>query len=97
MILAISGGSGGLISFLYAVKKGRIRNNHHFRKGLLEIVGGSIVASFMLGLFTEENSSRAVIAIAFLTGACWAQIIEVIRIKITKFVEAALGEKLKSD
>ena len=73
--------------FLLRVQRGRIRNDHYFRKGAIESAGGMLVASFVAVPLTPIFSvSTPVILAAFACGAAWAQIIEVLRKKFTEWI-----------
>jgi hypothetical protein len=90
----LPGAAGGLAWFLCGARKGRLRNDRYVRKALLEILGGSLVASFMgypmAGLFA---GSMPIVAASFLTGCCWSGIIQVLRQSITRRVETLLKGK----
>lgn len=86
----IPGGAGGLASFLLAVRNGQISNNKYIAKFSIEIFGSMLTASFLTSLISI-NDYRTTIAFAFAIGIAWAKILQVIRTKITKIVEAALG------
>ena len=86
------GGAGGLASFLFALKRGHYRNNKYTAKFLIEILGAMVTGTFVASFF---GNWEYVAAVAFAVGLTWAQIIHVIRTKITKIVEAALGESFE--
>ena len=85
----LPGGAGGLVLFLFSLKKGRYRNNKYLAKFVIEILGAMLTASFLSTLITSSYYKPIA---AFVVGIAWANIIQIIRGKITKIVEAALGE-----
>lgn len=84
---SIPGGFGGLASFLYGLKRGHFKNNKYIAKAVLEIVGGLVVASFVV--FGPK------ILVGFIIGLCWSTVIQVIRGRITVIVEAFLSKSTK--
>jgi hypothetical protein len=84
------GGCGGIAAFLYALRQGHYKNNKYPVKLTIEILGAMIVASFIGPWFPDHTTVFA----SFAVGLAWAGIIQVIRIKVTKVVEAMLGENL---
>jgi hypothetical protein len=91
--LFLAGSSGGLASFLYACKRGTIKNDKHCRKALLELVGGSVVGFFLVLPLPYGNGVKA--SLAFAGGLGWAGVIQTARKKITDVAEAAFGLKRK--
>jgi len=86
--IPLSGGCGGLVVYLVALKNGRVENNHYWKKGILEVVGGMVTATFLWGiahLFLKPEFIAGVAphVIAFLIGVSWAGIIESIRVKLS--------------
>src|SRR5258707_349134 len=81
--------SGGLANFLFAFKRGIVRNDKHCRQAMLEVVGGCVVGFFLSwpAPFREE----AQLFIAFGGGVGWAGAVHVLRKKVTDLVEAAFG------
>ena len=90
--LPFAGGFGGIVSFLYAFKKGHYKHNKYFQKFSIEFFGAMLTASFLTKLFLPQE---ALLPAAFLIGICWSKIIQLIRDKITKVVAAVLGEKME--
>ena len=88
--LAGAAGFGGLTKFLYAVGRGHIRNNKHLRKALLEVAGGTFVGFFVSLLFSSWEAEWRLFT-AFGIGVAWAEILQIVRRKITGIVETALG------
>ena len=98
-ILAYStlpGAAGGLAIFLYAIRRGRIRNNKHVRKALLDVGGAMLVASFVALPFgpLPEHSTRVMLA-SFIAGLFWTNTIEIIRERLTQMVLVALRAVLQ--
>lgn len=89
----LPGALGGFVAFLFGVLKDEYKNNRYLIKFSIEMLGAMITASFISILF-ESNTYRAVIS--FVLGVGWVGIIQVLRIKITKVVEATFGEKIDS-
>lgn len=87
----IPGGAGGLTLFLYAFQRGHYRNNKYFRKFTIEIIGAMITATFVTALISDGNLQ---VPLAFAIGIGWSRVVQIIRTKITKVIEAVLGEKL---
>jgi hypothetical protein len=81
--------AGGLASFLVALKLGSYRNNRYFAKSTIEVFGGAVTGCF-LSVFFKDNPY--VVSIAFLIGMAWSQLLQRIRVTITRMVEGALGE-----
>lgn len=96
LYLALAGAAGGLCSFLHALRGGRIRNGKYLRKAILEIVGGTLVGFFVSLPFSAWHDEYRIF-LAFASGVAWAILLEYIREKITKVIEAALGRLDKSD
>ncbi len=83
----LPGGAGGLAWYLAGRKAGRIKNGRYARKAIVEMIGGGLVASFLsfpLGPFPRHVS-------AFVIGLLWSDILQQIRSKVTKIVEAILN------
>lgn len=85
----LPGGAGGLASFLLGLKRGHYRNDKYAAKFSIEIFGAMVTASFLVLLLPAEDYR---IPIAFVIGIAWASILQSLRTKITKIVEAALGD-----
>jgi hypothetical protein len=77
---------------LYGLKRGHYRNNRYFSKLAIEVIGSSVTASFITPLIVQ---GQLIFLVGFLVGIAWGNIIQLIRIKITKMVEAVLGESLE--
>lgn len=87
----IPGGAGGVAMFVLGLKKGHYKNNKYIAKLIIEIVGATLTASFIT-MFIDNSTYR--VGTAFVIGVAWASILQIVRTKITKIVEVALGEKL---
>ena len=85
----LPGAAGGIVCFLLALKKDHYRNNKYLVKFTIEVAGAMLTASFVTALITSQIYK---LLPAFLIGVAWSNIIQMIRYKITKIVEAALGE-----
>jgi hypothetical protein len=90
------GAGGGLANFVLGVRRGHHRNNHRVRKGCLEIAGGALVA-LPLGVkgLHEGGLSILLAVLAFAVGVGWAGIVQSLRSRVTRVVEALLGETSK--
>lgn len=86
---ALPAAAGGLTAYLLALKVGKYRNNRLVRKFSIEVVG-ALVTGCLLTLWLASPTYRAMLA--FGLGTAWARVIEIIRDRITKVVEAALGD-----
>jgi len=89
-VCTTAGVCGGLGLFLYSYRMGHYKNDRYHVKLPVELVGASLVASFIGPLFPEEGWPYA----SFVIGFSWVGILQVTRHKITKTVEALLGEEL---
>lgn len=88
---SVPGAAGALAWFLLGIRRGRIRNNHYIRKGLLEAFGGTLVASFIAYPTAPIFSvSTPVIVIAFASGSCWAGVLQTLRRWITQWYDQNL-------
>lgn len=90
LIAMACGAMGGVTTFIYSFKKNLYKNNQYLQKLTIEILGGGIVAAFVSQLFTVPLNIH--LFVSFAIGCCWAGLIHLIRVKITKLVEAAIGE-----
>lgn len=88
----LPGCAGGITAFLFAIKKGHYRNNKYFSKFSVEIIGALLTALF-LSMHVTSLTNRTILAFAL--GVAWSGVIQIIRTKITKIVEAILGESLE--
>lgn len=87
MYAITAGAAGALAWFLVRVQRGAIRNDHYVRKGMVESAGGMLVASFVaVPISPIFSASAPIILVAFACGAAWAQIIEVLRNKLTDWL-----------
>ena len=86
---SIPGGLGGLVFWLSNLQAGRYKNNKLIAKFLIEILGGSITASFLAVIIT---SKIALPILAFLVGLAWSAIILSVRKKVTTMVLAAISD-----
>jgi len=89
----IPGCAGGIAFFLLKLQKGRFKNNKYIAKFFIEVLGAMTTASFV-PMLINKNGYQSVAA--FFIGVAWSNIIQIIRIKITKIIEAAFGEIEKS-
>jgi hypothetical protein len=87
--VTLPGAAGGIAAFLLALKKGHYRNNKYMAKALIEL-GGAVVCSSALAVSFPLSEWRTFVA--FCMGVAWSSLIQVIRSRITKVIEAALGE-----
>jgi len=87
LISTLPGGLGGLATFLYGIKRGHFKNNKYLAKLTIEVVGGMLVASFVA--FEPRP------LVGFAVGLSWSGLIQIIRAKITAYVEGALGQSFK--
>jgi hypothetical protein len=92
LIASISGAFGGLVGVLYGLKRGHYKNNRYSSKLAIEIFGSSLTATFITPLIAQ---GKLTFFLGFLVGIAWGNIVQIIRNKITKIVEAALGETLE--
>jgi hypothetical protein len=87
----LPGAAGGLAGFLYALRRGHYRNNRYVPKLLIELLGATVTAS---AISLVVSPSDKLVLVAFCIGVGWANLIQLVRKKITRLVEAALGESL---
>jgi hypothetical protein len=83
------GAAGGLVAFLVAVKNNHYRNDQYIRKLSIEIIGGAITGACLVPVFSQTPLTYV---FAFLIGTAWAYIIQKVRSKFTRIIEAALGD-----
>lgn len=89
---ALPGAVGGFLLFLQGVKYARIKNDRHLRKACLETVGGMLVAIPVAYAFVDETGASATaVLLAFAAGLGWSLIIQILRRRITRIIEAAVG------
>ena len=92
LLATVPGAGGGLAWFLCGLRNSRIRNNKYVRKGILEVFGGMLVASFIgypiSGLF---SGSTPVVVVCFAIGACWSGIMQILRRWITGRIKGFLN------
>lgn len=94
IMVAGAGAAGGFTWFLCGIKFGWLKNNKYVRKAAVESVGGLIVASFVALPLSPIFSGQAVVGrLAFGVGTCWSAIVQLLRRKVTKFVEDQLNGK----
>jgi hypothetical protein len=94
LLLPVLGAAGGLASFLLALKQNKYKNNRYLRKSGIEVVGGAVTAACLVYAF---RGNTLVPVFAFLVGTAWSQILQRLRSKITRLVEAALGDLSQRD
>ena len=92
LTVGLPGAFGGLVIYLYGHKKGHYRNNKYMVKLMIEVLGASITASFLVS-FVDQLQQKS--AIAFIIGMFWSSIIQRTRAKITAIVNAAIGDAVK--
>jgi hypothetical protein len=83
------GAAGGLASFLNGLRLQHYKNNKYLAKFGIEVLGGTVTASSLAYVFHEYALASV---FAFLIGFAWSQVLQRLRTKITKIVEAALGD-----
>lgn len=88
----LPGACGGLVLYIYGHKKGHYQNNKYIAKLLIEVLGASLTAAFLISLFGNANQK---IVVAFLIGMFWSNIIQGIRSRVTGIIQAAIGNELK--
>ena len=82
---SLPGAAGALVWFIRGIRVGNIRNNEYIRKATLEMLGGSLVASFIaFPLAPLFSTSIPVVIISFAIGTSWASIIQRLRVWITR-------------
>lgn len=91
ILAAGCGALGGVATFLFSLKSGHYKNNKYRAKLTLEILGSTLIAAFVGTLFPE----KLVIIASFCIGLTWTGIIQVLRTKITKIVQALIGEEFR--
>ena len=89
---SLPGIAGGIVLFLWALKNNHYHNNKFIRKFSIELLGAMLTATFITMLFKQGTHQ---VPIAFIIGIGWSGIIQMLRTKVTKIIEAALGEKFK--
>ena len=93
---SLPGAIGGMVLFLYGLQKRKYRNKF-IRKACLDIVGGMLVASvvapaifFLMG---DSYKQKCILSLfSFVIGTSWTGFMQVLRNKITRIIEAILGE-----
>ncbi len=88
---SVPGICGGIGTFLFSLKKGHYKNNRKAAKFTIEILGAGLTSLFVGPLFPEKVRIFA----SFAIGLSWAGLIQVVRLKITKLVRAAIGEAIR--
>jgi len=88
ILATIPGGIGGLTCFLYGYKKGLYRNNMYIRKICIELLGAMFVSTFISFVITNKYLP----VVAFILGLFWTNVIQLLRVKITSFVEVLIGK-----
>jgi len=87
----LAGAAGALAWYVLALQRGWIKNDHYIRKGSLEIIGGSITATYVQIPFFLPTYT-----VAFVVGAGWSLIIQRSRAGITKTILESLDKLRKS-
>ena len=88
IFMLLPGAAGGLASFLNGLRLQHYKNNKYVAKFGIEVLGGAVTASSLVYAFRDNS---LVWVFAFLIGTAWSQVLQKLRVKITKLVEAALG------
>jgi hypothetical protein len=83
------GAAWGLTSFLVGLKQDHYKNNRYIKKSIIEVIGGAVTATCLVYVFREN---QYIYVFAFLIGTAWSHIIQRLRSRITRIVEAALGD-----
>ncbi len=84
----LPGLGGGIVIFIYAYSKNQYKNNRYFEKLIIELLGSSITATFITAAIGHPIYQAT---LAFCVGLGWARLIQLIRNKVTKIIEAILG------
>jgi hypothetical protein len=92
MIFCFFGALGGFVTFLLAMKRGRIRNNHYARKVGIEVLGGMATAGITTPVLSLAFKPEFLNVAAFGIGMAWAAICENIRTVVTSRIEKALND-----
>lgn len=90
IVCTLGGCAGGFVSFLYALRHGHYRNNKLIKKFSVEVVGATFTALFLVSAVVDQIATIA--AASFVLGVVWVKVIQLLRQKVTKIVEAILGE-----
>ena len=88
---SLPGAAGGLCIFLISLKRGHYKNNRYLAKLSVELLGALVTATALASMWQTSGYQQAA---AFAIGITWTSIVQILRQKITKIVEAALGEAL---
>ena len=88
LFCSLPGMFAGIVLFIYAYSKQFYKNNQYIKKFIIEIFGASITSSFLAMHFDNYVYK---ILVAFCIGLAWSKVIQLIRGKITRIVEAILG------
>lgn len=92
---SLPGMAGGVICVLIDWNTNHYKIGKLVPKACVEILGASLTATFLSFLFVGDMDNEHLMAISFLIGVRWLGIIEIVRDKVTKIVEAIIGEKFK--
>jgi hypothetical protein len=87
---ALSGSTGGFALFLYGLRVGHYKNNKLVRKGLLELLGATLVGGFMGHYLFGDR-----VLLAFAIGVAWSGTVGAIRDRVTRIVLAALARETR--
>src|SRR5579871_4094254 len=79
---------GGIAIYTYSVKKGLYKNNRFAIKLATELVGATVVASALGPCLPKATQ----IVASFGLGLAWVSVIQVVRSRITRMVEAVLSK-----
>ena len=87
----LPGSIGGMATFVLGLRKGHYKNNKYIAKFLVETTGAALTAPFIVN-FIEDHIFRS--SFAFCIGVGWSSILQTVRIIISRFIEAAIDEKI---
>ena len=92
LIAGASGAGGGLAWFLEGIRQGRIRDQR-WRKSVLEVSVAALTAACMAAVLIPDGASiRWSIGSGFVLGVCASGVLQTIRKRITKVIEAMIGD-----
>ena len=93
---AVPGGAGGVATFLAALQRSKNDSDRNAQRFLVEVLGATVTATFVTGLIPLDVLGLKISA-AFAIGTAWAAVLEVLKSRITRIVEAALGVALEDN
>lgn len=90
--LALFGGIGGLLWFIYGVRHGHHKNNKYLIKFSVEVVGASclgfVTAPLLLSVFEKTPAALRIAGVA--VGMNWSELVQLIRSWITELFKGIL-------